>query len=541
MTETGAFPGFFVKESLMAARSARRHSPPARTQTLHKPRGHCQARVQQVGPEHFGIVSVDCAKARSKWMLADFYGKVLIPPTMVGHNRAELDAMIVAVRAALPKHQIRDLLVAIERTGRYHHVIRDAFGAAGFETRIVHPHATKHFRQPADPGNKTDDTDLSAIHRAAVNGFALVEAPLDLFWQTLQLLARHRRDLVHKTSALACQVREHLDATWPGYTTCFDDFWESAIALPLVRQFETPSALLQRSLTCLCQHLRQQGLRFHQATVEAVLAWAQQAAPGDLAAALHRRLALNYADDRHQKNLEIQALERELAQRLAQTPYVLLLSFPGVNVVSAAEFAGEMGPIAHYANPRAITGRAGLFPSRYQSDQVDRPNGPLVRRAHRRLRTAILSIADNLIGANQHFRVLAQRWRALGKDSRHTHVKLAFRFCRIAYHMVAGRQVFRHPCLQGRHYILDKLLAFHREHQTPWDQVLPDLDHALEQVPPKEHRAEARPLAERLEELQTRRHGPRPPQLLCDILAVVLARLVAGRVQSTGPGEADPA
>jgi hypothetical protein len=58
---------------------------------LQKPRGVIHPRVQKVGPEHFGIVCVDCAKARSKWMLTDFYGKVLVPPTEVSHNRVELD------------------------------------------------------------------------------------------------------------------------------------------------------------------------------------------------------------------------------------------------------------------------------------------------------------------------------------------------------------------------------------------------------------------------------------------------------------------
>ena len=42
-----------------------------------KPSGSLHPRVQKVGPEHFGIVAVDCAKARSKWMLADFYGRIL--------------------------------------------------------------------------------------------------------------------------------------------------------------------------------------------------------------------------------------------------------------------------------------------------------------------------------------------------------------------------------------------------------------------------------------------------------------------------------
>jgi len=53
---------------------------------LQKPRGVIHPRVQKVGPEHFGIFSVD--KARSKWMLADFYGNVIIQPTMVEHTRA---------------------------------------------------------------------------------------------------------------------------------------------------------------------------------------------------------------------------------------------------------------------------------------------------------------------------------------------------------------------------------------------------------------------------------------------------------------------
>ena len=59
--------------------------------TVHKPHGIIKPRVQQVGPERFGIVSVDCAKARFKWMLCDFYGNVLVPPTVVEHNRVELE------------------------------------------------------------------------------------------------------------------------------------------------------------------------------------------------------------------------------------------------------------------------------------------------------------------------------------------------------------------------------------------------------------------------------------------------------------------
>jgi hypothetical protein len=72
---------------------------------VHKPHGVIQPRVQKVGPEHFGIASLDCAKARFRWMLCDFYGKVLIPPTAVEHNQPELERALAQLKAAQEEHQ----------------------------------------------------------------------------------------------------------------------------------------------------------------------------------------------------------------------------------------------------------------------------------------------------------------------------------------------------------------------------------------------------------------------------------------------------
>jgi transposase len=503
--------------------------------TVGKPRGLLHPRVQLVGPEHFGIVCCDCHKDRSKFFLADFYGRVLLPPTVVAHRRPDLEAALAQVRAAFASHDLRDGLIAIERTGRYHRLVQRTFAAAGFETRILHPFVTKQYRQPVDPGNKTDDTDLAAIHRATVTGCALLEASRDEAWTTMQLLIRHRRDLVGKGAALNCQIRDHLEAALPGFAACFDKLWDSAIPWHLLRHFPTAEQLRAAGVTAMCQSLHQAGIRFQRPTVQAVCDWAGQAAPGDVAAAQHRRIALALYDDRQRKTQEIQALEREIAGRLAQTPYVLLLSFPGINVVSSADFAGEAGPMEHYANPCSITGRAGLRPCRYQSNQVDKADGPLVRNCNRALRAAILGIADNLILCNHHFGHLAGQWAGQGKDSRDIHVRVGQRFCRIAFQMVAGRQVFRHPGLQGRHYILDKLNAFHREHGTGMADVLRDLQGAIAQLPPREYAAEARPLQQEMQRIhEGRRRGP---QLLGDILPVVLARLGVGAVQSAGSGE----
>src|SRR5204862_4471155 len=113
---------------LMATTRTRKRPSSRRPATsVGKPRGVLHPRVQQVGPEHFGIVCFDCAKARSKFLLADFYGRVLLPPTVVAPTRPDLDAAVAQIRHTFAPHQLGDGLVAIERTGRYQRVVQRTF------------------------------------------------------------------------------------------------------------------------------------------------------------------------------------------------------------------------------------------------------------------------------------------------------------------------------------------------------------------------------------------------------------------------------
>lgn len=277
--------------------------------------------------------------------------------------------------------------------------------------------------------------------------------------------------------------------------------------------------------------LREAKIRLHEGVLTRIVTWAGNAALATDEADIHQRIWTALDEDRTTKTLEIQGLEREIASLLVKTPYVLLLSHPGINVVTAAELAGEMGPITHDANAKAITGRAGLFPSRYQSVDVDADQGHIIRCSNRRLRTILMLIADNLIRCNHHFRALNAVWKSQGKDARWSRVKVACRFTRILYQIVAGGQVFCHPSQCDRGYILDKLLDFHRQHGTAPEKILADLHAAREQVPQSEYHNEATPLQARYEKTQNRRC--REPQPLGEILLAVLAKLGVGAVEST--------
>lgn len=144
-----------------------------------------------------------------------------------------------------------------------------------------------------------------------------------------------------------------------------------------------------------------------------------------------------------------------MAELLVKTPYLWLLLRSGINVVSAAELAGGPtcgrcpGPIEHYANANAITGRAGLFPSRSQSDEVDL-TGSLIRCKNRRLRTVLMLIADNLTQHNHFYIGQSLLWQKAKVDPRAIRVRVAKHFTRLLFALVAGRQVLRHERTRPR-------------------------------------------------------------------------------------------
>jgi hypothetical protein len=335
---------------------------------------------------------------------------------------------------------------------------------------------------------------------------------------------------VDKTSLLQGQIREVLQAAMPGYAECFCHLWDDSPA-PLVfaRHTTSAEAVRQLGVAGLAQLALQRGLHCRTETFHKMLAWAVQAPPDAGHTADRRRILISLDDDRLAKNREILELERQLAHRIVHTPYVLLLVIPGINVVTAADLAGELGPLPLYRDANAITGRAGLMPTRYQSDQVDHANGPLRRRGHRRLRAVLMPTANNLVHCNHHCRACAEQWTRAGTDPRWVRVKVAKIFSRLAFAVVAGRTLFPHPCCQQRHYVIGKLLQFHSEHSTDLKAMRQDLEAAADQLPVQQRAAEAEPLQRELEALAQRR-GVQP---LAAIIPLVLARLAGRVVQST--------
>jgi transposase len=497
-----------------------RKSSGSRKRFIGKPTGQIQERVQAVGPEHFGIIAVDCAKRRSKWMLCNFYGKVIIEPTKVEHSAGELQAMTQFVAEACKAEGLTDNIVAVEMTGIYHKPVYRAFRKAGLDTRIVHPFASNHYRQPLHPDEKTDDKDLEAIFHAAVKGYGLATLPAGEVYQSLQAASRHRHNLVKQRSRLMVQIRRLLHQTMPGFADLFDEdkLFHKSIALAVALKFASADAIRRAGVDGMASELNKTKVRFQRRSIERIAAWAAAAAEPSELAPMHTRQWGQLNEVRELLDNQIAEAEQEMAGFLVKTPYVLLLSVTGINVVSAARLAGEAGPIEHYASARAINGRAGLFPSRYQSDEVDRADGSLSRQCNRKLRGAAMLVAENVIKCHPYYRGLSELWKRQKVDPRDRRCRIANRAMRMVYQLVGGRQLWRGKGVD-REYLLAKVQEFHRVHKTPIEQSIRDMNEAFAWLPKSAYAAEAAPLAE----LAAKKH--RGPKRMGELLVPLLIRL----------------
>lgn len=497
-----------------------------------KPTGQVQERVQAAGPERFGIVTVDCAKRRSKWMLSNFYGKVIVEPTTVEHTAGGLRTMTQLITAACRAEGLTDTIAAVEMTGIYHKPVQRALRQAGFDTRIVHPFASHHYRRPLHGDVKTDDHDLEAIFHAAVHGYGLATLPVGEVYQSLQAVSRHRQNLVKQRARLMVQMRRLLHQTMPGFADLFEDdkLFHHSAALPVALNFSSAAAIAKAGAAGIASHLTSAKVRFQTRTIERIVAWASTAAEPSELAPLYTRQWQQLNDVRRLLATQIDAAEQEMADFLVKTPYILLLSVTGINVVSAARLAGEAGPIEHYASARAINGRAGLYPSRYQSDEVDRADGALVRQCNRKLRGAAMLVAENLIKCHSHYRGLSELWKQRKVDPRDRRCRIANRALRMVYQLVGGRQVWRGHGVDAE-YLLVKLREFHRLHHTPPLQTIRDLNEAFAWLPKSAHAAEAKPLQTLA---QKKRRGPQP---IGELLIPLLLRLGVNPEQLGGHAE----
>jgi len=136
-------------------------------------------------------------------------------------------------------------------------------------------------------------------------------------------------------------------------------------------------------------------------------------------------------------------------------------------------------PVAHTRG--ATCDRAAVPPGRFRNAKI---------------RAAFLLAADNLIKCNEYWRGKYNLWKSQGHDPRDLRCRIANRFTRTVFHMVAGRKIYQHRSRLDRGYFMQKLLDFLRDRQAPAATILTTLKDAADQLPKTAKAEEAQLLSD---------------------------------------------
>jgi len=414
-----------------------------------------QQQVRTLGGERVGLVPIDVSKQRISAMVTDFYCNQLAEPAEYAVSARGLDSLVEMVEDQRRRHGLKLVVAGIEQTGRLHEPVKQ-FLEKHWMVKMIHPLVTSSLRQGVSPNIKTEGIDLEAIGRALIGCFGTTPCEWPLAFERWRALHRARGQMVDDRASLKQRMHDRLHAVLPGFASLFGDVWSTRSAVAAIGLFDSPGDFIGISQATLCSRLKEHDAPGSVRMAEKLQSWAADAAPASRVSATEAGILRDDLGQLAYLTGRVEDYERKLLSLLVETPFVLLLSMSGISHVIASGIGASAGPMGLYATSRSLTGRAGLYSCRYQSDLTDRQGG--MGRGEPFLRDALMKAGRCLTMPGGAFFAWGDSRRRNGWNEKRIIAAMANRLCGVIHVMVLKGETFRHPDAKPGVSVLGKLL-----------------------------------------------------------------------------------
>lgn len=383
------------------------------------------------------VVAIDPGKATNRVLLADGERGLIGEPISLPTLREGVDRVceLIDLQAA------PETVIAIEATGSLHlpwvaELERRLPGA----TRLFAPSETQAARtQLGSRRLKDDDRDCAALISLARQGrgrpaqSGTLEALLDA--------VRHRRRLIDQRKVSRQHLHHQLNNLCPGLS--------APAGHGRVLGLETPTG--QAVLACAVDFggrppaprslIARAPRRLSRATAQF---WSERwrgcLPPPPDAELRAERLG---RDVRRWRALQadVDAVEAQISELLAQTPGQILTTLPGVAGTRAAAFAVHALPIERFPTAERLYSFTGLAPARYESATIRKARS-ISRTAPGERRDALMGIAWGLSQHCEPFKERDRELRTRGMRPIEARVALARHACRLVHRILQTQQPF---------------------------------------------------------------------------------------------------
>jgi hypothetical protein len=253
----------------------------------------------------------------------------------------------------------------------------------------------------------------------------------------------HRRRKRDAAQVLGSHIHALADLAFPGLTSCFKTGLESKTLRMLLRTLPEPARITAMSPVDLVQHAADHGVRMLGPKAAQVIAAAGEAlcVPDAQRRAAAALLASEVASfDAIQ--CQLVACDERLAELLPQTPAGILLTVPGIGVITASYYGAALGDPQRFRNAGAAYRYSGLAPTSYESAGRRASGVHIGKIGSVELRQAMLAMGTELTLHHPDFTAYKQRLRAAGKKPLVAAIAVAHRAHRLAFALIRSQKPY---------------------------------------------------------------------------------------------------
>lgn len=427
----------------------------------------------QVPPAKLLCVALDYAKAAHTALICNGKGGLLKPPFVFENTVQGAENLIGQVEECARVHRISldHVFFAGEDDPSFAENLMRELRQRKYLVLRVNAWEAKQQRNNFQASS--DRLDLLGIARCCLNRRGETVRNREPAYVNLRTAMRQRAELVRARTATSNRLHPYVDRLFPGFLNPAQSGIAplSQASLELMKERFSPAEISRRPVAALARWLEQRGVDQAREKAKQLKELARTALPPERSAVpILQSIVTKLVNLYRGLNDSIQALDREVAYWLAQTPGALLTSLGGLGVTLAAGWMAERGAPREWRAVRRTCSYAGVVSKTKQTGGPDR--APLVghaqHRCNKRLKNTVLQTVEKVrqYGPPE----LLDQFAKLDERGAHTERLMAKRLIRICKSMVLSGNIYRPKAL------LDAAApkeALARHHAAAWEKLLP--------------------------------------------------------------------
>lgn len=356
------------------------------------------------------IIGVDIAKNLQWARFTDYRGLELGKALKFQNDKYGFERILSSIQTICKLKKLDNVIVGMEPTGHYWKPLANYLILNDLTVVMVNPYHTKRAKELDDNSpTKSDKKDALTIARLVRDGrYYEVYMPQDTFAE-LRVLSNSRISLMKRYNALKNTITAVMDEYFPEIAAVFKNPLKGKASMQIMKTCPFPSLILELG-------------------VEGVLAEIKRAVKKTVGIKKARRLVetakdsigVNYGIASAKLKLglmieELELLTKQLEQIESAMELALedtgmkeiILGIPGIGVVTAASFLGEIGDPLRFDHPRQISRMAGY--NLVEDSSGKNVSGTCIsKRGRKNLRNVLYQMARTMVAVNPEMKELYQ-------------------------------------------------------------------------------------------------------------------------------------